>query len=716
MDINRSKQAIISLFMITIFFWFLPLSLHAASRGITIKAKTPSGAVKEIQLYSGYHALVVGVSDYDIWPDLPYATKDAQDVARTLKKMGFKVTTVINPSSSELNEALNDMAYKYGLESNRAILFYYAGHGETEKLADGTKLGYIIPKDCPLLRDDPIGFVNKAISMKDIEAYSLRIRSKHVLMLFDSCFSGSLFSLARAVPEDITEKSTLPVRQYITAGTEDEAVPDRSMFKRCLLLGLDGDADLTRDGYITGTELGLYLHDKVIQNTRRAQHPQYGKIRTPELARGDFIFLLASSGAVIEKPAPVSSKAYLSVESNVSAARVLVDGRYVGTTNLSDVEITSGEHRIQVEKVGYEPYVRKIRFVKGRTRDLYVILDPKAHLKGSLYVDTQPDNARVRILNIDRAFNQGIELKPGSYHLEVSAKGYETKKVWINIDEGEDKNVTIYLSSLLSIDQQKIPIAISMLNIINDNFCDINIETNKLKELSNNLSNTLENTGKFQVLNQQDVLLMESKDNGIISSQINFDNWRSIGAHFLIKGRVCIEKSWSSNDIILIELRLYDTFKKSLIAGKRYKGEEKDRQRMVLQFCEKVERTANKADNPLIEPEIEPENLYRSVKKLYDQGDLKTAREGFQKLLKEFPKSKNADNAQFWIGESYYREKWYEKAILEYQKVIEKYPKGDKVTASLLKQGFAFFNLEDKSNAHLVLSELIEKYPESNEA
>ncbi len=163
-------------------------------------------------------------------------------------------------------------------------MFYYAGHGETEALADGTSLGYIIPTDCPLLRNDPNGFVNKAVSMKDMEAYSLRIRSKHVLMLFDSCFSGSLFSLVRAVPADITEKSARPVRQYITAGTEEETVPDRSMFKRSLLLGLQGDADLTRDGYITGTELGLYLADKVVQSTSSAQHPQYGKIRTPELS------------------------------------------------------------------------------------------------------------------------------------------------------------------------------------------------------------------------------------------------------------------------------------------------------------------------------------------------------------------------------------------------------------------------------------------------
>jgi tol-pal system protein YbgF len=113
---------------------------------------------------------------------------------------------------------------------------------------------------------------------------------------------------------------------------------------------------------------------------------------------------------------------------------------------------------------------------------------------------------------------------------------------------------------------------------------------------------------------------------------------------------------------------------------------------------------------------ITEEAAYQSAKQAYDKGNFNAAREEFQKFIKEFPKSKNVDNAQFWIGETYYREKWYEKAILEYQKVIEKYPKGNKVTASLLKQGFAFLNLGDKVNSRLILSELIKKYPKSNEA
>lgn len=110
------------------------------------------------------------------------------------------------------------------------------------------------------------------------------------------------------------------------------------------------------------------------------------------------------------------------------------------------------------------------------------------------------------------------------------------------------------------------------------------------------------------------------------------------------------------------------------------------------------------------------EQLYQSSRQKFDRGEYEGARIGFAELIKRFPKSAQADNAQFWIGESYYREKWYEKAILEYQKVIENYPKGNKVQASLLKQGFAFHNLGDSANAGLILKELVRKFPDSNEA
>ncbi len=111
-----------------------------------------------------------------------------------------------------------------------------------------------------------------------------------------------------------------------------------------------------------------------------------------------------------------------------------------------------------------------------------------------------------------------------------------------------------------------------------------------------------------------------------------------------------------------------------------------------------------------------PDNLYVKAKQRFDKGEYEDARNLFQNFLEQYPKSKEADNAQFWIGEIYYREKWYEKAILEYQKVIEIYSKGNKVSSALLKQGLAFLNLGDKDNARLILKELIRKYPGTNEA
>jgi len=275
------------LFVAILCFFILPAISYAITRGIKVTDKHG----ENLYLYTDYHAVIVGVSNYKWWPKLPNAANDAKEVAKKLKVLGFEVKLVLDPTYREMRTALNEMIYKIGNEKSRALLFYYAGHGETETLADETKMGYIIPKDCPLFEQNPMGFGTHAISMRDIESISLRIKAKHVLMLFDSCFSGSLFALVRAVPAAITEKSALPVRQYITAGREDEQVPDKSMFKRCLLIGLEGDADLTGDGYITGSELGMYLSEKVVNYTHRRQHPQYGKINNPDLDRWDFIFV-----------------------------------------------------------------------------------------------------------------------------------------------------------------------------------------------------------------------------------------------------------------------------------------------------------------------------------------------------------------------------------------------------------------------------------------
>ena len=110
------------------------------------------------------------------------------------------------------------------------------------------------------------------------------------------------------------------------------------------------------------------------------------------------------------------------------------------------------------------------------------------------------------------------------------------------------------------------------------------------------------------------------------------------------------------------------------------------------------------------------QELYDFAKKLFDDGEKENARIQFENFINKYPDSDNADNARFWIADSYYSEKWFEKAILEYQKVLEQYPGSNKLAAARLKQGYAFAELGEKANARLILKELVKKHPGSHEA
>ena len=128
--------------------------------------------------------------------------------------------------------------------------------------------------------------------------------------------------------------------------------------------------------------------------------------------------------------------------------------------------------------------------------------------------------------------------------------------------------------------------------------------------------------------------------------------------------------------------------------------------------------------NP-VKPPIQPapevkipldQKLYGANLDLYRKEKYGEAIAGFKNFLRKYPKSKLADNAAFWIGESYMALKQYEQAILAFQKVMKKYPRGNKVPNALLRQALAFYELNDKTSAKLLLKKLIKKYPKSNEA
>jgi formylglycine-generating enzyme required for sulfatase activity len=330
-----------------------------------------TGRGENIFLYKDYHALVIGVSAYKKRPALPDAVRSARELSAALQRMGFKVTLVTDPSSKDLKKAFHDLVKGPGREPERGILVFYTGHGETQALPDGTRAGWLIPRDCPLFQEDPKGFADCAISMKDIETYSVDIQSRHVLMIFDAAFSGAAFSLEPPVLSAITDKSALPVRQYLIAANEGDPLPEPGQFLRLLLKGLEGEADIVANGFITGSELGVYLENTVLASTEGKQHLQFGTINVPSLAGGDFIFQRTGTKQVETRP---------------ETAR--------------------------------------------------------------LTVRTDPEDAQVTIMNIKQPFSQGMELKPGRYHVEVAAKGYQRERTWTTIAAGEDKTIEISLKKL----------------------------------------------------------------------------------------------------------------------------------------------------------------------------------------------------------------------------------------------------------------------------
>jgi tol-pal system protein YbgF len=109
-------------------------------------------------------------------------------------------------------------------------------------------------------------------------------------------------------------------------------------------------------------------------------------------------------------------------------------------------------------------------------------------------------------------------------------------------------------------------------------------------------------------------------------------------------------------------------------------------------------------------------DLYRDAYETFHKGDLEGSRRKFEAFLKQYPNTDLSDNAQFWIGETYYLRKDYEKAIIEYEKAIVRYPEGDKIPAAIFKQALSFLELNDKTNARSLFKRVIEKYPRSDQA
>ncbi|MBH0201445.1 MAG: tol-pal system protein YbgF [Nitrospira sp.] len=107
---------------------------------------------------------------------------------------------------------------------------------------------------------------------------------------------------------------------------------------------------------------------------------------------------------------------------------------------------------------------------------------------------------------------------------------------------------------------------------------------------------------------------------------------------------------------------------------------------------------------------------YERVLGLFRDGDLEGARQGFTGFLEEYPNSTLAPNARFWLGESYFGKKEFQRAIDAYDKVEIDYPGSEKIPAAILKKGYAYLALKDKRRASSAFKQVVTLYPKTVEA
>ena len=250
---------------------------------------TPQDGGQPIEL-GRYHALVIGINDYQYLTDLETAIADAEAVADVLaNQYGFQVTLLRNATRNQITQAMN--RYRATLTQKDNLLIYYAGHGW---LDESSNTGYWQPRDA-----EPEDDSNWLLTTR-ITRYLTQMNAKHVMVVADSCYAGALFERTSGTPLPVGEERDEWLRRMASKGartalTSGELEPvldggggEHSVFAKAFLEVLRAN-----DSILDGD--GLFDRVKTMVVRKAPQTPRYDDIRSPKHDGGDFLFVPASA-------------------------------------------------------------------------------------------------------------------------------------------------------------------------------------------------------------------------------------------------------------------------------------------------------------------------------------------------------------------------------------------------------------------------------------
>lgn len=234
-----------------------------------------------------YYALVIGNGNYRFVSPLNTAGVDTQAVAALLsERYGFETTTLLDADRQQLTSALG--SFMRETDENSNLLIYYAGHGSYDRRADKC---YWLPVDAR--PGDKAGWVGADY----VTAKARDIPARHVLIVSDSCYSGTIYRAAGAAAstplgrDKFIEKVSGRKSRTLMASGANEPIEDagggsHSVFATAFLRGL---SEMEPESF-TAMEL---FRDYVLESVagKANQTPEYSALKNSGHDGGEFIFV-----------------------------------------------------------------------------------------------------------------------------------------------------------------------------------------------------------------------------------------------------------------------------------------------------------------------------------------------------------------------------------------------------------------------------------------
>ena len=240
-----------------------------------------------------FYALVIGNTEYAGFPDLQSAGNDASAIAGLLRdQYGYKTEVLLNADRDTLVAAF--ARYNESMGSNDNLLVYYAGHGTIDETSND---GYWLPTDAQPEQS------NTWVSNTAITKFISEMEAKHVLVVADSCYSGTLTGNAiHPIPDSIEDEdllfiSRVKARTVLTSGGLQPVLDsvngsNHSIFAQAFMQALQQNGNV-----MEGYRLFQSLRQEVQSRSRAArlvQTPQYSALQHAGHEGSEFFFLPVS--------------------------------------------------------------------------------------------------------------------------------------------------------------------------------------------------------------------------------------------------------------------------------------------------------------------------------------------------------------------------------------------------------------------------------------